>query len=1423
MNFSTDAPAHDRDLPGETVLPERVRGRHPRRWRLARAGIVNVWHYLDAEFVLSGGRMILRGTNGSGKSRALEMLLPFLLDADRKRMDATGAAKVGLDELMHTGAGGQTNRVGYLWLELVRPDSALTIGAHVRYSATARRSEVYFFTTPLRVGVDLHLVDDNRVPLSREDLVARVGSANLTRDPEEHRTAVRESVFGLRGETGRDRYDGLLQLLHTLRSPDVGNRIDEGRLPQILSEALPPLAENMLAEAGGQLDLLGEIRQDQVRLETAHAHVRRFHSVYRRYATDLLRADAEAAVAAADRTLDTQRALAATEADAAELDAQAAAADTRMQERRDQVDELDRALRGLETHELFRAADDLAQRQLAVDALGRAADLAVDAAEQARARERAEADDGAALLDELAAAVRVAAERAGAAKRELAAAGVPHADLPTELRLDIDRPAAGLEPVRIGRDVAPEPRARPAPVRARLFPEPTADWGATGSVEQSAGAARRRHGQVRRRLAEAQRLADAAHAVHDAEIAAEHAAREAERVTATVDEADAAVRAAALALRHGWREWITSVRTTTLLPEVESNRLTLMRRLSHHLDAVTDGEAEVDDDPILSELDTLPAEAARSALEELDRSASELLRLDTESRVERDRLLARQLELEAADDGPEHAPWHVRSAGVPLWRAVDFVDTLGDDDRAGIEAALLSAGFLTATIDGEGRLRAQSGQVLVSPRGEIPTRPLSSVLRPRIDLDVPLFAVTAVLNAIGFEDPSATASVSRDGRWHNGVLRGRHSPDTARFIGEAARSVAASERRVELDGIGAELSRLDRAAERRTAQRSEPVRRRRELDDHVAAAPTSRPLRDAMTHLREAERRARSATEAADAARSTAAGLRANWTSDLDTHRAACSHFALPTEVPELEALAAACTAAEGLCGELARDLTDVAAAYGRFVRAEQRIRDATRARRDAEALAESHWHDWHAKAAIVAAQVEAVDVDAADLAQELRNSELERGRAEEQFRRTVTLREHLGKTVAEVLQQCAATRERLERDRAELASAAATLAKHLQVPEIRAAAAEHRGGPLPADTLVHLGDPEHVRSVARDLLGALPPSSGSNENRMLAALQRFDRDVSGRFRVEHTVTDGAHVVSVTDVEEPHGPASTAGAGSGTPTGVLEDLARRVEEGRRALSQRERDVFTGFVLGGVADELRRRIGQAEQLVEAMSASLSDSRTTHGIGVRISWRPLREDPDAELVTRLLTDTARSAGETEELIELLRRRVEASHAADPSAGYAIHLSQALDYRRWHTVEVTILGPEPGQERRISARAKISQGETRFVSYVALFAAADGYLSGLPDTDLALRLVLLDDAFAKIDEPTIGELMGLLVRQDIDFVMTGHALWGCVPQVPSLDIYEVRRLEDGSAVTTRVHWDGRTRRLRPRTEPEHLETPS
>jgi hypothetical protein len=80
---------------------------------------------------------------------------------------------------------------------------------------------------------------------------------------------------------------------------------------------------------------------------------------------------------------------------------------------------------------------------------------------------------------------------------------------------------------------------------------------------------------------------------------------------------------------------------------------------------------------------------------------------------------------------------------------------------------------------------------------------------------------------------------------------------------------------------------------------------------------------------------------------------------------------------------------------------------------------------------------------------------------------------------------------------------------------------------------------------------------------------------------------------------------------------------------------------------------------------------------------------------------------------------------------------------------------------------------------------------VSYLVLFAADAAHFTSVGDAyPQAPRLILLDDAFAKVDEPTHGRLLGLLVDLDLDAVLTSERLWGCFPEVPSLGIYECLR---------------------------------
>ncbi|WP_280265615.1 TIGR02680 family protein [Nocardia wallacei] len=1355
------------------------------RWRLSRAGVVNVWHYLDTEFTLGGGRLILRGANGSGKSRALEMLLPFLLDADRRRMDATGGQKVSLDELMRTGARGQTNRIGYLWLELAGPGGYLTVGAHIKYTASAHRSEVRFFTTDLRVGNELRLIGDNREPLSRDALSDLVGAHNLG-DAEHHRETIRAKVFRLSGEAGRDRFAGLMQLLHTLRSPDVGNRIDEGKLPQILSDALPPLSEQTLESAGERLDGLTETRLAQERLTTTLEHVRRFHSAYRTYAAAVLTDTAAALDGAVTDLLSAEQHRNRLAGRAAELAEQCRKSDAREQELRDTVRELDTAIAALQLNPLFKKADDLTQRDKAAEALRTTAIQALDSARQARQSEHGAAARTNEQFDEVRTTVRSAASRLATAVGHLADADLPYGDLPRSISCQDGTAHTVAELIMDSLDQKTVTVERPRVVAATFHPH---DLDSVGRAAARCGdAAEHRKDQAGRRRQEAVRLDHAHTEVREQELLAE---QEQDRAQHDEDEAQHLANdrdELAVALNQGWRDWISAPETVRIMPELGPDR-TEFAILHADVEALCGVDAEVDD--LLIRLEEIPEQAAHPVREALAVQASILDQEEAADGLIRTELLREQTELEAArDPAPPVSPWHRVHTGIPLWQTVDFQPELAESERAGVEAALLASGLLTAAVRPDGSLHAAEGEILVHPAGDPARSALSAALRPDPASGVPSDFIDTLLSRIGWNDPESVTSFDSEGGWRNGMLSGRHGQLEARHIGAAARAATRAARLAE---IATQLGELDQAAESRDNQRTGIADRRVALDAHLRTAPRSRELLVARDAAGRATARAAGTRRQARTAQQKAEARRAVWSREFDDHRTICTGVGLPAGADDLLVLENTCRAAVSACAELSEHAALATTAADKARRSLDEFTAARDHRGDQESEFERHRRTWQQEAASVATLHETLDLPVEQLTRELESSGKEFDKAKRQL-------EEVGGALRQLIADQARATGDLEVAEAAVTdrgthvrSAAELFNTRLRLPGLVAAT----GSDLAS--VRHSEDTAQVRQIARAALATLGSRKPFTVNQLLNALTRFGADTSGQLEVTQRVEHEVHLVYIDGADDNHHSAS-----------VLSYLERRVDQGRQALTEREREVFTGFVLGSVTDELRRRIQQAETLVRAMNDSLAGTRTSHGVGVSISWHLDRQDPELHRLLELvrIADQMRSAADNDDLVTLVRDRVELLHGADPAAGYADHLRAALDYRSWHSVEVSILGPEPNQRRRISRRAKISQGETRFVSYITLFAAADGYLSGLPEPESALRLVLLDDAFAKVDERAIGELMGLLVRLDIDFVMTGHALWGTVPEVPELDIYEIRRIGGSAVIPTRIHWDGKNR---------------
>ncbi|MDP9436910.1 MAG: exonuclease SbcC, partial [Actinomycetota bacterium] len=258
-------------------------------------------------------------------------------------------------------------------------------------------------------------------------------------------------------------------------------------------------------------------------------------------------------------------------------------------------------------------------------------------------------------------------------------------------------------------------------------------------------------------------------------------------------------------------------------------------------------------------------------------------------------------------------------------------------------------------------------------------------------------------------------------------------------------------------------------------------------------------------------------------------------------------------------------------------------------------------------------------------------------------------------------------------------------------------------------------------------------------------------------------------------------------------------------------LQAAVVRERELLTDRERTLFEEHLLGELGDRLRSRQAEAADLVAGMNTLLADVRTSQGIRVRLDWA-LREDagPDVRAAVDLL-GRARGSLLPEErarLRDALAALIEVQRAAEPERGYAEHLSRALDYRRWSSFSVRISRPGAAGWTTLTRRTPLSQGEQKVVCYLPLFAAAAAHFTSVAGAaPHAPRLVLLDDAFPKIDVNTHPLLFGLLVDLDLDFVLTSERLWGDHATVPSLAVYEALRSPNERGIAQyRYVWDGR-----------------
>ena len=1377
------------------------------RFKPVRAGIINLWDYFDEEFVFADGRLALRGHNGSGKTKALEVLFPFVFDGslDARRLDPfSGENRTMKANLLYRG---QDSEHGYVWMEFARPGDTVTLVVGLTAHKNMDRPRPSFYVTGKRMGVDFGLLSADSRPLTAKQLTAILGrDAHYGDKRSAYQDAVDARLFGL----GRERYAQLLDLLIALRRPLLAKDLDPGKVSETLTAGLSPVDDDLVTQAARDFENLAAVQRQYDDLAAADAAVRAFLDQYVSYLRvhtrhELDQVAARMSAAAGSLAAIRNAARGVSRADSQEQWWRQAEAGAKTSSQTCQA-----RLFALRDRDGYKDHEKLALRRGHLEQEKR--DLAAEQARLGRAR----------------------ANVAG-----LAAEAARVADRLAEVERAADRHARRLAETADGSGISRDGSA--------------ADSGDDLPVTAKARVAARRDDirEVRDHLAH---VRDAERDRDSAESSLGTARQSMETCETSCREADERLAAARVDLSAQLEAWAGRWIGDEPYAAVTASQAELLA-------AALDGIGEPDA-PSLAELfGTLTAERGRALTAQGQR-----LRTRDADLSEAAARLAGERETVAGerDDGPPASDLRpanrAERAGAPLWRLADFRPGVDADTAAAIEGALYGAGLLTAwvhpdpslTMAAVGAAEADGYLVALPPAARPGGRTLADVLVPEQQDMVAPELVGAVLASVALSEsipsesipsesiPSGAAAgpvVTTQAQFSYGPHLGARPKPAPEFIGATNR---AARRRLRLAELDRQLAEVNRQRDELAAELGLVADALANLELARRELPRTAPVLDALQKVSEAAAHLSAARGRLDEARTALDGKIAELDARTRRLRRSAADRDMPVSQDEVSAVERAVAEFERAAEDLVRARSDAADLGADLKGRRDRIgRLSSENDETAELLGER-------QAGCLASDTElrvleqASGAEYEQISAEIAETEgaLRAARAEQKTAGDNAAAEHdklvagrrdlqrggeaLVVAISELFTQAAVFAPYAHGDLRPLLGVTETApwpgASSWPAPGQAAAALCDQAPSVEADTVeadtAEADTAEAIRAVlpvgVTALLGAYTAATRGGRaitdgvlqnavDRMWGAYREFENALkAGEDGYQADLTGSAPFIVEVATNE----------GRKSAAAFARKIAEDVENQGVLLEERERTVLEDSLLTALAQQIHSRVLAAKDLVAAMDADTRSKPMSSGMAIGISWvRSEKRTEQQASVSRMLDRDAAGLGPDglAELRAQLRSMIHDHRAGNPRDTYREVLAAVLDYRSWHAFELQLLSPGSAPQRLTRKKhSEMSGGEKSAAIHMPLFAAANAlYLSSKPTCP---RMVALDEAFAGIDDKFKPELLGLTVKFDLDLFMTGHDLWVNYPTVPLIAHYDMQHDKASHALSTLlVLWDG------------------
>lgn len=1346
------------------------------RWQANKIGLINFWYYDEQEFPFVKGRILLRGSNGSGKSVTMQSVVPLLLDGNMspERLDPFGSRDRKMSSYLLEEDDGRDERTGYLYLEFKRKDSEtyMTVGMGIRARRGKPLDKWYFgLTDGRRVGKDFYLYKDmgEKVTLSKKELENRIGTGGRVIDRQvDYMDYVNRQIFGF---DTPDEYKELVDLLIQLRTPKLSKDFKPSVINDILSDSLQPLSDEDLRPMSEAIENMDTMNMNLKSRKEAKQAAEKINTVFSKY-NKLLLFDK------ADRLVQVQQKL--EDADKAGKELQ-----NRYESCLENIKDLEAKIISIN------AKKDTLEKER--ESLGKSDAFALKERETKLGKEIYEHEK------------TIREKNAFLSSKE-----EKYRDVECQIKDEEDRRYEKEKELNVLLEEMQDEAERMSFQEFSFMREELCE---NIENEYKLELHRQQFDVTKKNIIEGMKLQEDIRQLdmHKEELIQkrEKQIRELDMVQRKIAELESVL----VQVENEWKEALYKWNE-------ENTELKFEREFLGELSVFADDYNEKSDFSIIrrkisekwtdkdSQLQ-LTLNAKRAAMDEandeLDEIKTQLEEWENQKEPQPERT-------EAVIKNRDR----LKEAGIPyqeFYKVIEFDTGLSDEACNHLEEALLKMGILDAIVVDE----QYKEQVLKQTAGcedhylfaskAVEGKSLLDVLELNDEVN-DIFSnqrLTGILSNISYDEAN-DISIMADGTYHMGVLSGTITGEyTAGFLGTKARErnrqLKITECKNKIAAIEAQIDTLDEEC-------NVLSQRKRSMNAEYENLPDDKDMREALNLLLEQER-----LQAQIGAENEKLDEQLTILMDeiKDKRKAALEISEKLYLTCSYDSFADAKEAAE----EYDKALVRLAAVHELLISSISHMKERRRHLEDLDYDMDQVRYDIRENEK----QLDKKKAERKSILEQLALTDYEeiKERLDACVNWLAAYPALLEKTVGQNT-QAKDEAETIKNDSRAINETISDLDKKMVFLQ-KCYTDEYN---LRYVTLPHeiTNTVKGIRDYLKtDVKGMDKESVVSSLNQVFYENRSFLTDY--QLTQNHLFEDDDANAGVTGFSAKRLDISARYQGVKVSfSSLLIHLGDDIAELENLIKDGDRELFEDILANTVSRKIRGKINASNTWVQKMNSLMNGMDTSSGLKLSLRWRSKTAEKEDQLDTRELVELLKkdyrlmSEEEAAKLSAHFRSKVEeARRNARDSAGmisfYQI-MKETLDYRKWF--EFQLFSQKNGERQKEltnSVFGTFSGGEKAMSMYVPLFSAVVAkYQGGRED---APRLISLDEAFAGVDNKNIRDMFRLMTQFEFDFIINSQVLWGDCDTLDALAIYQLVRPENAKFVTVMPYlWNGRRKEL-------------